>query len=121
MRRAGLGALWLLASVATASSGAAEPEVAASPGPPASEPAPSGEPAEPAQGAEQDAERYTALVDSLAAILDDGATAGQDEAALAEADALAGVAEELFVEGEIDLAASLMQDAIALFAPEGTP
>jgi len=87
---------------------------------PAADDAPPEESAVPAEPTPAEV-RHAVLVDTLADLRERAAEEEREEALLAEADALALVAEELLVEGEEELAAELLGEAIALFRPERVP
>jgi hypothetical protein len=61
--------------------------------------------------------RYFALADSLGALLAAGPE-NLDEVSRVEIDAMAAVAEELLLEGEVEIAASLVEGALLLLSEE---
>lgn len=68
--------------------------------------------------AETAEERFEALAASFEiALAEAGADLSFDEIAVLEAEAIAGVAEELLEEGDAELAAELLAEALALLAP----
>ena len=70
---------------------------------------------DPIAAPDQQLERYWALSDSLGALVADAS--GVDEVVLLEAEEMAGIADELFLEGDPETAADLLVAAIQLLEP----